>query len=86
MDGYSGYHQIEILPIDQLKITFVISFGIFSYKRMPFDLWNALATFQRCMEPLFTKFMNEFLEVFMDDVIVYDKSFDCYLNNLDVFG
>jgi len=38
------------------------------------------------MEPLFTKFMNEFLEVFMDDVIVYDKSFDCYLNNLDVFG
>ncbi|XP_070666662.1 uncharacterized protein [Malus domestica] len=50
LDGYSGYNQIVIAPEDQEKTTFTCPFGTFAYRRMPFDLCNAPATFQRCMQ------------------------------------
>ena len=54
LDGYSGYNQIAIAPEDQEKTTFTCPFGTFSFRRMPFGLCNALATFQRCMMSIFS--------------------------------
>ncbi|CAN6547380.1 unnamed protein product [Malus baccata var. baccata] len=51
-DGYSGYNQIVIDPDDQENTTFTCQFGIFAYRRMPFGLCNASATFQRCMDSI----------------------------------
>ena len=46
LDGYSGYFQIEIAPEDQEKTTFTCPFGTYAYRRMPFGLCNAPATFR----------------------------------------
>ena len=45
LDGFSGYFQIPIAPEDQEKTTFTCPFGTFAYRRMPFGLCNAPATF-----------------------------------------
>ena len=45
LDGYFGYNQIAIAPEDQEKITFACPYGTFAFRRMPFGLCNASATF-----------------------------------------
>ena len=84
LDGYSGYNQIEIALEDQEKTTFTCPFGTFAYKRMPFGLCNAPATFQRCMLSIFSDMVGHFLEVFMDDFSVFGCSFDECLNHLQL--
>ncbi|XP_068304259.1 uncharacterized protein, partial [Pyrus communis] len=83
-DGYSGYNQIAIAPEDQEKTTFTCPFGTFAYRRMPFGLCNAPATFQRCMLAIFSDMVERFIEVFMDDFSVFGSSFDECLNHLSL--
>ncbi|XP_070011180.1 uncharacterized protein [Nicotiana sylvestris] len=83
LDGYSGYKQILIAPKDQEKTTFTCSYGTFAFSRMPFGLYNALATFQQCMMAIFTDMVEDFLQVFMDDFSVVGDSFDECLDNID---
>ena len=68
---------------DEEKITFTCPFGTYAYRRMPFGLCNALATFQRCMTAIFSDFCENIVEVFMDDFSIYGTSFDDCLSNLD---
>ena len=82
LDGYSGYNQITISPEDQEKTTFTCPYRIFAFRRMPFRLCNAPATFQRCMMTIFTDMVETFMEIFMDDFSVYGESFETYLCNL----
>lgn len=49
---------------------------------MPFELCNAPATFQRCMMSIFSDYVEEIIEVFMDNFTVYGNSFDECLDNL----
>ena len=82
LDGYSGYNQIAIAPEDQEKTTFTCPFGTFAFRRMPFGLCNAPATFQRCMMSIFSDLVEEVMEIFMDDFTVYGSSFENCLHNL----
>ncbi|GJZ52139.1 DNA-directed DNA polymerase, partial [Tanacetum coccineum] len=76
LDGFSGLFQIPIALEDQEKTTFTCPYGTFAYRRMPFGLWNALATFQRCMTAIFHDMVEDFMEVFMDDFLVFGNSFN----------
>ncbi|CAM8910727.1 unnamed protein product [Rhodiola kirilowii] len=82
LDGYSGFFQIPIHPEDQEKTTFTCPFGTFAYRRMPFGLCNAPTTFQRCMMAIFSDFIENTMDVFIDDFLVYGSSFDSCLSNL----
>nr|GEX41097.1 DNA-directed DNA polymerase [Tanacetum cinerariifolium] len=80
----------ELVPIrtvtgwrDQEKTIFTCPFGTYAYRRMPFGLCNALATFQRCMLAIFHDMIEESVKVFMDDFSVFGDSFHKCLNNLD---
>ncbi|KAD7476986.1 hypothetical protein E3N88_00122 [Mikania micrantha] len=83
LDGFSGYFQIPISAEDQEKTTFTCPYGTFAYRRMPFGLCNAPATFQRCMVAIFHDMIEDSMEVFMDDFSVFGSSFDHCLRNLD---
>ena len=83
LDGYSGYNQIAIATEDQEKTTFTCPYGTFAFRRMPFGLCNAPATFQRCMMSMFSDLVEDFMEIFMDDFTVYGSSFEQCLNNLE---
>nr|GEV26062.1 reverse transcriptase domain-containing protein [Tanacetum cinerariifolium] len=74
--------KIPIDPKDQEKTTFTCPYGTFAYKRMPFGLCNAPGTFQRCMMAVFYDMIEQMMEVFMDDFLVFVNSFSTYLTNL----
>ncbi|RDX86933.1 Retrovirus-related Pol polyprotein from transposon 17.6, partial [Mucuna pruriens] len=82
LDGFSGYMQIHISSEDQHKTIFTCPFGTFAYTRMPFDLCNAPSTFQRCMTNIFLDLLQDCMEVFMDDFMMYVDSFETCLSNL----
>ncbi|GJW28809.1 reverse transcriptase domain-containing protein, partial [Tanacetum coccineum] len=83
LDGFSGYFQIPIDPQDQEKTTFTCPYRTFAYRRMPFDLSNALGTFQRCMMAIFHDMVEETMEVLMDYFLVFGDSFSSCLSYLD---
>ncbi|GJX90282.1 reverse transcriptase domain-containing protein [Tanacetum coccineum] len=83
LDGFSGFFQIAIAPEDQEKTMFTCPYGTFAYRRMSFGLCNAPATFQRCMTAIFHDMVEDFMEVFMDNFLVFGNSSNCCLANLD---
>nr|GEX55843.1 reverse transcriptase domain-containing protein [Tanacetum cinerariifolium] len=83
LNGFYGYFQIPIDPRDKEKTTFSCPYGMFSYRRMPFGLCNALGTFQRCMLAIFHDMVEKEMEVFMDDFSVFGNSFENCLSRLD---
>ncbi|RDX67454.1 Retrovirus-related Pol polyprotein from transposon 17.6, partial [Mucuna pruriens] len=82
LDGFSSYMQLHIALEDQHKTTFTCPFGTFAYTRMPFGLCNAPSTFQRCMTSIFSDLLQDYMEVFMDDFLVYADSFEACMSNL----
>ena len=84
LDGYSSYNQIAIALEDQEKTTFTCPYGTFAFRRMPFGLCNAPATFQRCMMSMFFDLVEEAMEIFMDEFSVYGSSFEHCVENLEI--
>ena len=83
LDEYYGYNQIAIAPEDQEKTTFTCPYDTFAFRRRPFGLCNAPATFQGCMMSMFSDLVEEAMEIFMDDFSVYGSNFENCLENLE---
>jgi hypothetical protein len=84
LDAYSGYHQIKMKESDQLVTSFITPFGMYCYVTMPFGLWNAGATYQRCMQHVFGEHIGPTVEAYVDDIVVKTKKASDLINDLDV--
>ena len=83
LNGYSSYNQIDIALEDQENTTFTCLYGTYAFRRMPFGLCNAPATFQGCMMSIFSDLVEEIMEIFMDDFSVYGSIFESCLEILE---
>lgn len=70
LDAYKGYHQIQMAETDEDKITFFTSKGIYCYRKMPFGLKNAGATYQRLVDKVFSHQIGQNLEAYVDDMVI----------------
>ncbi|GJX79868.1 reverse transcriptase domain-containing protein [Tanacetum coccineum] len=75
-DAYKGYHQIQMAKEDEEKTVFITSQGIFCYTKMPFNLRNAGATYQRLVDIAFHKQIGRNLEVYVDDLVIKSRTED----------
>ena len=83
MDGFSSYNQIKLTPEDQYKTSFTTPWGTFMYSNMPFGLMNAGATFRCAMDIAFADEREMFVEIYMDDIIVYSRSDKEHIRHLE---
>ncbi len=74
IDLQSGYHQLKIKPEDVSKTAFRSRYGHYEFTVMPFGLTNAPTTFMDRMNCVFQPFLDRFVMVFIDDIMVYSQS------------
>ena len=82
LDLRSGYYQVRIADGDEPKTTCVTRYGAFEFRVMPFGLTNAPATFCTLMNQVFHEYLDKFVVVYLDDIVVYSATIEEHQEHL----
>ena len=82
LDAFSGYHKIPMAPADEEKIAFITLHELYCYKVMPFELKNVGATYQRLMIKIFRPLVGRTVEVYINDIVVKNKTREDHTHHL----
>jgi hypothetical protein len=74
IDLRSCYHQLKIRPSDVLKTTFTTKYGLYEFIVMSFGLTNAPTFCMYLMNSVFMDYLDKFVVVFIDDILIYSQS------------
>ena len=74
LDLRSGYWQLKVHEADVPKTAFCTRQGLFEWLVMPFGLTNAPATFQRAMQTMFRSELDQFVVIYLDDILIFSKN------------
>ena len=82
IDLRSGYYQIRVHSSDVHKTTFRTRYGHFEFLVLPFGLTNAPATFMHLMHSIFRECLDDFIIIFLDDILVYSKGLGDHIHHV----
>ena len=84
IDLRSNYHQLKIKESDVPKMTFKTRYGYYEFLVMPFGLTNVPVAFMDLMNRVFHPYFDQFVIVFIDDILVYLKNAEKHAFNLRI--
>lgn len=83
LDALAGFTQLEFSAEEVEKTAFRTHMGLFQFRRMPFGLRNGPSIFQRVMNGILAPYLWLFALVYIDDIVVYSKSYEEHIDHLD---